>query len=257
MPKFTAKIVEKNLVAVDTYLIGIKMSNEALVENGMFFSFKVADKVFRSYSIAYNLTIDKQGSIHNYFSRYVNLINDEEQILFFLISTKGFGVGATFFKNINCGESVELIGPAGKFKLVSESLDADTKNIFVGTGTGLAPFVGFIWDLEKARKLKNAVLYAGLNGFDGDWITQFLPEQTTVFKCFNPSISNLPLDSFNGYVTTLLELDLNVRESTGFSNDFQTSYFYLCGLSAMVVAAEELLIKKAPKGKIVKEKFSI
>lgn len=247
MPKINGKIIKKELVAEETYLFGVEIESYLSPRAGSFFSFRVADKIFRSYSTVFTQNRDIKDSPS--FTKDIALKKEDNTILYFLIATKGEGFGANFFRNIEIDQEINAIGPAGKFGL---SGDLIKPKIFVGTGTGLSPFVGMSHELfDNGFKKSDLIILAGLKGSDGNWIKEILPDGINLMSCFYPDKTSLDNNESNETVTDRIK----ILFESGQIKDY--SEFYLCGHPAMVSDVEQYLLNCGKNFEIYKEKFTI
>jgi NAD(P)H-flavin reductase len=248
MPRISGKLVKKELVAKETFLIGVQIEKYFPIRAGSIFAFKVADKVYRSYSLVYNLNLEEsedqiQLAVQNPPFTKPELENFENgALLYFLIACKGQGVGANYISNLAINESLELIGPSGKFALVDDF--DQNKNVLIGTGTGLAPFVMMTWESFNKGLTHNFEIMAGLNGYDGNWIKDLLPHEINLKTCFYPAKDKYYTNEFEGFVTDFVKPEKN-------------KIYYLCGHPNMVQNVEEKLLDSQSDIRIVKEKFSL
>ena len=247
MPKFTAKLTEKLIAAQDTFVLKFTtiLENDVKPFNprpGSVVSVLVREKTYRSYSI----------------------MHSDKDCFYLLIAAKGTGLGSVFTNDLKIGQIVEMIGPSGKFSLTQNN---EKNRVFIGTGTGMAPFFGFLDSYIKIKENKGKLLIlSGLNGFDGDWFSSLVDEVLGEFDdqnldkietqiCFFPSLEpaeDLELGEFNQTVTIRLK---NLFKN---NNVDKTWEFYLCGHPNMVADVESYLIEeeKTLPENIIKESFA-
>jgi NAD(P)H-flavin reductase len=164
-----------------------------------------------------------------------------------LIDTSPNGIGTNFFKNLEFGDQVELMGPLGVFTLAAENSVAESSEaaqnsesvVLVGTGSGIAPLRSMVLELLQVNQdqrqihLHWGVRYAHNLFWLDEW--QELEESFPNFH-FHPVISR-PIPDWilcRGRVTDCLSLhDLPSNAS-----------YYLCGGQAMTTDVTALLEKR-------------
>ena len=148
----------------------------------------------------------------------------------FLISTRTGGLGSRFIAAAEPGTQTHMELPLGQFVLVPE----EDRQVFVATGTGLAPFLPMFAQLSPSA-LAGATLIFGCRTRDDD-LTACLdgPLPGTVTRCI--SCEDVP-ETVRGRVTNALAvLDFDVDAG-----------FYLCGSAAMVADARALLERRGAR----------
>jgi len=197
---------------------------------GQYLNFKVADKTYRSYSIAC-------------------IKNDNKFEL--LIDTKPQGPGSKYFENIKAGDTAIFMGPFGTFVL--NEPDNNTEILFFATGSGITPLKSMIDSAIFERHLKNKIkLYFGFTSdseiFWQDYfedLAKKFPNFSVEYAIFTPSKN---WKGFKGYITDL------------FKRDYQTCHpvsAYLCGHPAMMESVTKLLLEKGcSNDKIYIERYS-
>lgn len=225
-----------NVVSNDFICHGIRFlvlsNNDVKFFAGQYLTFKLSDKVNRSYSIASQPGIDK---------------------LEFVIGINPTGVGSVFINQLKAGDNVTAIGPLGFFtieKHCPEIKDSDSF-IFIATGTGIAPIRSIIKDLLINKKVKNNIhLFFGLR-FDKQayFFDEFsnLALKFSNFK-FYPVISRPSLE-WNGHIgycqDVIAKTDLD-----------KNSNIFVCGSNKNVDSIINFLVdNNFKKEKIFFEKF--
>ena len=221
--KFTAKLTDKKVFneKFSKYIFEMNHPHRIEFNAGQFVSIGVDDAgTRRSYSICSN------PSTHHNFE--------------LLIDHDPNGVGTNFFKNLEFGAEVDVLGPMGEFILkdgdFAESSANNKELVFIATGSGIAPFRSMILHLFQTQKEKRPVtLYWGLryvkNMF---WENEFqdLVEFYDNFK-FHPVLSKATEEwsLCRGRVTNCLSIhDLPANGS-----------YYLCGGSGMIEDVSKIL----------------
>jgi ferredoxin-NADP reductase len=216
----TRKVVQVDFEYIDPSEISFKP--------GQFFSLKVSDAKYRSYSI---------------YSNYKNTKG------FSIIAEIGHeGLGANYIKSLKIGDTVDLIGPAGRFGL-KEPL---TENLyFFATGTGVSPFISFFHKLQDDKYTGNIDLYFGVRHEQDLFFEDKLEEFAKSIKNFSYKIFiSKPEDpDFTGNTGRITQMTESV--------DTSNSQYYLCGNPDMITEVGDLLQKRGiSKENIVYEAFT-
>lgn len=240
-PYFTTGVISekefiKSKIGGEPVLLKIKVTLLKPLEKpfrpGQFCTFRVAEGIFRAYSIA---------------SSYKDFSNYE-----FIISCGHQGIGANYFKNINLGEQVNFLGPNGHFFIknpVGQNL------IFCATGTGIAPFIPMIeFLMDNSCDTKIALIHGMKDESNFDFYKKIhenlankCPNFISKFYVSKPSKVNN--DFKTGRITDEIKsLDLSNHKDT---------QFYLCGHPDMVEEISNYLINKGiSEHNIIAEVFS-
>jgi len=144
--------------------------------------------------------------------------SEKEQIELFVDISPG-GKGSKYFEKLKEGELVYGTGPYGNF-IVGKKAE---ENIFIATGSGIAPIRCMILDLLQKKDGRKMSLYFGVRyGIDIYLFKEFEKEanENNNFK-FYGTVSR-PDSQWNG-------LTGRVTEHLGKLGDFQNKDFYLCG----------------------------
>ncbi|MGL5335004.1 MAG: ferredoxin--NADP reductase, partial [Enterovibrio sp.] len=203
--KRRAELIAKKPLTSSIWELVFKLEGE--MDNftpGQFARINVGDTQWRDYSIA--------------------AVNGQE--IRFLISTRTGGDGSLFVQNAPLGTKTLMALPFGQFGLTHSG----RRQVFVATGTGLAPFLPMFAKLEAQGRLQDAVLFFGCSTLDEDITAASSILPSRVVRCV--SRSEPPADGFAGRVTAALQEFEFVAQETD---------FYLCGASAMVESCKEVL----------------
>ncbi len=211
---FIARLVEKEVFnpKFTKYIFEIEKPHNMKFQAGQFVSVKVADDgTRRSYSICSDASIDHSFEL--------------------VIDYAPNGKGVNFFKQLQIGEDVEVMGPLGHFTITSDDLHSSRVKEFalVATGSGIAPFRSIILDLlHNKQEQRPITLYWGLRYTqDLFWENEFqdLVESYPNFR-FHPTLSKaVPEWSLcKGRVTDCLSIH-QLTENTS---------YYLCGGTKMI-----------------------
>lgn len=140
-----------------------------------------------------------------------------------------------------------FVGPriTGMFTL--DDVPADQNCVFVGTGTGLAPYMSMIrTHLEANEPRKFAVLHGARNSWDLGYRTELfhLQRLTTNFAYFpvitEPAGEHVPWKGRTGFLQELWK-DGSVAKAWGFRPDPSHTHVFLCGNPHMIEAMKEIL----------------
>ena len=167
------------------------------------------------------------------------------------------GTFTPFLWRLPIGHGMRMIGPKGKFTLLPED---DRTHVFISSGTGNAPFVSMIRQLqhdERSRRVVflNGVSYAHELGYrdvvqewerSGEFPVTYVP---TVSRPDDPA--NADWTGRTGRVEMILapvldELGLTPADSIA----------YICGNPDMILSAEETLLARGyPEEQVHKELY--
>jgi ferredoxin--NADP+ reductase len=112
------------------------------------------------------------------------------------------------------GDYVEVDNPVGSFSL-NEDLPKDKKHIFIGTGTGIAPYSSFV----KTHYLKNYIVIHGVKTVEEAYGIDVFDRRKYII-CTSQNESG----DFNGRVTNFIKQKPYEKDAS----------YYLCGNSNMI-----------------------
>jgi len=156
-----------------------------------------------------------------------------------LVSTRTGGDGSLYAAAVKPGEATELEGPFGGYRLERNA----HRQVFVATGTGLAPFLPMFGEMAEAGEIEDVELYFGCRTASDDMTRTLapLPPRTTVCASREPVADGV----FHGRVTQAL---------AGLAFEAATTDFYVCGSAAMVADCRTILERAGAK-RILSELF--
>lgn len=228
---FTAKVIYKQELIPNIFLLKTEPSELVEFFSGQYFSFRIADKINRSYSVA-----SAPG----------------EPTLDFVIDISPGGPGSIFAKDVQIGESFNAMGPFGFFNLVnSKAFEDEEPLIFVGVGTGIVPMRSMVLDLLTNKNSKREIrLYFGLR-YDNltYYFEEFskLAEEYPNFK-FIPVISR-PTENWKGECGHCQNILMKLPV-------IKNAKIYVCGRTEVVKSISDELIEFGyPKESVFFEKF--
>jgi len=224
---FTAKIMTRDYLTKDVMRVTFSVPQNFIFEAGQFV----------------NVKCDNNGEIKWKAYSIVNPPSHKDMLeLIIKIMPEGFA--SEVFKNSAPGQRFEIKGPFGSFSFDKES--SNTEHIFLGTGTGIAPFYSMIKEhLPKYQNKMFTLLFGVKTKEDLFLTTQFeiLQKKFNNFS-FNPVLSQDKWKGKTGHVQQ--HLPENLENKT----------FYLCGIKKFVLETEALLLEKGvSKENIRKERY--
>lgn len=230
-----AILKEKTQLAESIVELTFKTEKELNYKAGQFITIKICDNeaspCFRAYSLA---SAPKNKKI----KLCVKIIEG--------------GRGSNWICGLNIGDSVEYMGPNGKFIFHKTDRETDKKILFVATGTGIAPFKAIIKDELKNGNKNEMELLFGLRHIKNIFYKKFFEKLVEKYKNFHFTItlSQPENESWNekkGRVTDILK-NKNI--------DTKNTEIYICGLKTMVDDVEKILLEKGvTEGQIYIEKY--
>jgi ferredoxin-NADP reductase len=245
MNKITIKLVHKvNLLDNITCLL-FKTTDHLDFEPGQYLAIQVAPKVYRSYSLYccshFAPTFYPCGLTDLQHGKYIGL----------MINTKPDGVGSHWAKNIQLDQEFMALGCNGSFGLKVTG----RPKVFVGSSTGIAPFVPMVAEVLKFNKKINIQVFFGSLDPRDDFSKTFFGEMQSEYKqlqliaCYDNLDDNM-VDAHHkhGRVTQVIMESMT-------NEQMQATDFYICGNPMMVEAMVELLEKQNVQGIFV-EKYS-
>lgn len=167
----------------------------------------------------------------------------EKKILRLFIKNYEKGTMSNYlFNEAKLGDLLRVFGPHGTFSF--DELSAFKKNIFFATGTGIAPFVSILNDLESKKEKVSISLYWG-NRFEDEFLD--LPNYKYIDLQIHKALSREKKDGFyHGYIQDcFFELE----------SDYQFITPYICGSKNMIECVEKKLVNSGYKGIILTDAF--
>lgn len=171
-----------------------------------------------------------------------------------LIKIEDKGIGSTYFKNLQIGDRVEFLGPAGIFTLKNTPIS----KIFLATGTGIAPIKAMIEKLILDNFQNHFVLFWGLKTKDSVYFLEEFKKIQSKNKNFDFKIC-LSQEKKIDFEKKYFYLGrVNVGLINYFKDKSQLSNFeyYLCGSREIIENLKNFLINlNINKNQIFFEKF--
>ncbi|MBI2414523.1 hypothetical protein HYV31_01595 [candidate division WWE3 bacterium] len=233
--KYTAKLLKKdqlNQRVVEIILEVISPPDFKFI-SGQFVSLSVGKGIFRSYSIASSKSKASKISL--------------------LVENAHDGAGSNFINGLSIGDTVEFIGPSGRFCLPTPL----NKNlVFVVTGTGIAPILSMLEELSLNKCKLELTLYFGIRNTQELLKIDLLEDYTKRLEHFDYKLCYSSTPTVNeiknpriltGRVTKNVEV-----------KDALNTLFVLCGHPLMIMDMAQILIEKGvPRENILHEKFTV
>ena len=219
-----ATIVEiKKLTAdVSSFLFRLEDSKHFYYQAGQFVMLKAfvnGKKIERAYSIA---SPPPRDLVH---AEYIELI----------IKLVPGGKLTSHLFSLKPGAAIELAGPLGKMTLKEPIQEGD---IFMATGTGIAPFMSMLRKAFRDNNPKLFYLFLGVRTKEDIIYEDELYEWQKNHKNFHIIITiSQPEDGWDGEVGYVQD------KLVKYVKDFKNKQAYLCGLPVMVEQSKELLIE--------------
>ncbi len=143
-----------------------------------------------------------------------------------LIDMEINGLGVNYFRNLEFGQEIKLIGPMGQFVIQDNQ---DDQLILIATGSGIAPFHSMLLDLLQVKgETRPITLYWGLRFVNQLFWQDEFEELAQLYSNFSfyPVVSK-PTPEWTlstGHVTDLLDI-----------HEFSPQAgFYICGNTHMI-----------------------
>lgn len=140
------------------------------------------------------------------------------------------GICSTYICTREIGDKVQMTGPFGKAMLMPE--DDETHLIMVATGTGVAPFRGFLRNRQRKKVSINSSLYLGGRDLSQMPYKHYLEDLAKSDKTFDlefclsrPENPSIPKEYVQHRITNEADKILSQME--------KGSHLYLCGLKGM------------------------
>ena len=230
-PKFiTAKTTSALNLSSKFHHLSFELNNDFDFIPGQYISVKVAPNTIRAYSIA---------------------TRSDKKHFDLLVDSRPGGPGSLFFENIKVGDSMEFLGPFGKF--VFNPKDGSEEFLFMATGSGMSATRCLIDCALKELKITNKIkLYFGLTHESEVFWSEHLDELKKQYPNFSYEISVCdPTPAWQGnkgFITELIKRDYPNTEKVS---------AYLCGHRNMISDVTDLLIANGcHPDRIYTERFS-
>ncbi len=179
--------------------------------------------------------------------RAYSILNEPSQKgqLDFAIKIVDGGHASECFKEMKAGDTMEVKGPLGHF-VFREASDAK-KFVFIGTGTGVAPFYSMVKEWAEKMPDREFHLIFGVRNQAGLFLHDKFHDWAETHKnfCYTPTLTREEWEGKTGRVQTHL---------TGGLADTD---FYICGLKEMVLDVKKHLEEQGvPAERIFFERYN-
>ena len=223
---YLAEVISKNQLTHKMWDLRIRLVEpfEMVFKAGQCVAFHVNPKNKRLYSIA--------------------SVPAEKNELYFLIDISPQGLGSKMIVAMKPGDRFELSGPFGIFTVP----ETDKDLLFIGTGSGLAPYVSIVPDL-KTNNFKNSIeLWFGVRSESDLFCTDHLQMYATENPNFKYFVSlSQPSQEWKGYVGRITA-HLASKSSEYFTNKI----VYICGSTQMIKDVRAILLEKGINARDIK-----
>lgn len=222
---FKAEVLEKKRLTDKMTELTLKLTDPATIDfkAGQFVQLLVGEKEKREYSI---ITGPKQNGS-----------------LSFCINIAPMGPGSKYVETLKVGDEVHFEGPLGMFYVK----DFEKDQLFVATGSGVAPFKSIITDLIERGFKKQITLLFGIRNekesFYFDYFEQLAKEHQNLK--FIPCLSDPSpaWQGFHGRVTNYLDQHFE---------EYKNSVVYICGGPPVIKDVRALLMTKGLPSKDIR-----
>jgi ferredoxin--NADP+ reductase len=180
-----------------------------------------------------SVKVDETGIRRSY-----SIVSGVREKLELLIDVSPMGVGSKYFLSLKVGDSVEVMGPLGKFVVEKEDRNA----VMIATGSGIAPMRPMAESLIGKSGVKIR-LYWGVR-FEKNlfWLDRFEEWKRKGNFEYKIAVSK-PENGESKHVQEVIEIDKEAR-------------YYLCGSQRMVVEVTEWLKDRGiDEGNIKSERY--
>lgn len=165
------------------------------------------------------------------------------------------GPGTTYLNSLKVGDSIQAQCPFGTFYL---NHDLSKPTVFIGTGTGIAPFRSMILSKEWSQNKSPYTFLLGVRDQQDILYPEIFPEKNpnTQFNQKHVKIClSRPTGNWAGYKGRVTDYLKNQMTESGW--DLANSHYYLCGSGAMLNEIKEYLMqtKNVSKEQIHVEKY--
>jgi len=158
------------------------------------------------------------------------------------------GGGSTWLLALKSGDTVQFLGPLGKFTLQKES---KRPKVFVATGCGLAPLRSMILDYLETSGTARVTLWWGLRHETDIFWQEELDGLRKKYPNFQYTMTlSKPVDAWMGVRGRV------TQHVVGETTELTHSEFYLCGSRQMIIDMKGLLTDNGvPSEQIFTETF--
>ena len=171
-----------------------------------------------------------------------------DNILELVISLNEYGLGTPYlFNEVKVGSTLPLSQPAGKF--MKPPVDLSTDICLVCTGTGIAPFRSFLYDLiHKNTPHGNINLIFGTRYEKDVLYKEEMEELSRTIPNFNfiPVLSREDSPSYTGKKGYVHQIYMELYA------DKRPAQFFLCGWKVMIKEAQQHLLEMGYDKKAIK-----
>ena len=233
--KVTAKVISsKYLNKIDIELT-LEMVHPESFEfiAGQFITLNCGNQGYRAYSIG-------SSSLDN---KHISLI----------VAVGHEGIGSNYIKSLKVGDSVEFVGPSGRFVLPETFKD---NLYFIATGTGISPILSMLDYMANNKCKSNIYLYFGIRSSEDLFAVEFLESLKNALNnfhytlCFSQEIpQSLFSKSIKGRVTDSFKVE---------NTEINNSQYFLCGNPYMISDVMGILTNSGvAQTDIYHEKFTV
>lgn len=225
---FQSELIKKVQLTESIYLLDYIIPETFVFTPGQFVGARVIPTHTRAYSVA---------DINN-------------NVMTLLVDVKPQGIASKYFEKVQVGESTNLLGPYGIYKVK----DTDLPKVFVSTGTGIAPFVAMIKDLRKNNPNIPIYNFFGIKVMEHDIALPFFKDLLADNFKFINCVSRQEVEDLNAVSNQEIRKGRVTEVIPTYNFDWANTEFYICGGPEMVTSTA-ILLKELGADKVFIEKY--
>lgn len=173
--------------------------------------------------------------------------HERDYLEFYIALVRSGGLTPRLF-SLGVGDRI-FLGPKATGMFTVDQVPEDKHLIFIGTGTGLAPYISMIrTHLDPRIPRRFFVLHGARNSWDLGYRTElfflqrFAPNFTYVPTIDGPDLEAVPWQGHIGFAQDLWQRGI-IEQAWGFKPAPDNSHVFLCGNPRMVESMKDLLVR--------------
>lgn len=183
-------------------------------------------------------------------TRAYSIVSVQDSVMTLLVDVKPQGKASIYFEKVQVGENTNFLGPYGIFK----ARDTMLPKVFISTGTGIAPFISIINDLQKSKPHVPVYNFFGIKTMEHEIALPFFKDSlNSIFK-YVDCVSRQDITNLATIDNQEIKAGRVTQVIPTYNFDWANTEFYICGGPEMVTEMSDIL-KSLGADKIFVEKY--